>query len=520
MSQNSSSSNTSRIGKAIYPVRVFGYWCAIAEVLLGTLFFEKTITTQAYLFAGCVFLYPHLAYAFYAWQGGKRQHEFANLTADMFWIGWLASLLHFSPITALPFVISNSATNYSTGGVPLFLRGVVVFVLSACCFGAVNGFSVDLAHNLNMLVPSSVYMTLALHYIAFLSFTRGEKILRSRQEILTQHEALEKSLRELRETQAHLIQSEKLAVMGKLVASVAHEINTPLGAIRSSAGNIASNLQETLEKLPAIFQQLTPKQQTYFFNLLQSALQHQTYLSSKEERQIRRSLEQQLLDLRVPEADELAYDMVNAGVYEIKDDFLPLLQMVNTVEVLKIAYNLINQRRSVQNIHLAVEKAAKVVFALKNYARKDNHEDKVKSSVQEGIETVLTLYNSQIKQGIELVKNYHEVPPIDCYPEELNQVWTNLIYNGIQAMNNRGTLEIGISQKENVVLVSIGDSGTGIPEPIRERIFEPFFTTKPAGEGSGLGLDIVKRIIEKHAGKIYFHTETNKGTTFFVELPV
>jgi signal transduction histidine kinase len=308
--------------------------------------------------------------------------------------------------------------------------------------------------------------------------------------------------------------------MGKLVASVAHEINTPLGAIRSSAGNIETNLHETLEKLPAIFQLLTPQQQTYFFSLLQSALNHQTYLSSKEERQIRRNLEQQLLDLRVPEADELAYDMVNAGVYEIKEDFLPLLQMVNTVEVLKVAYNLINQRRSVQNIHLAVEKASKVVFALKNYARKDNNEEKVKSSVKDSIETVLTLYNSQIKQGIELVKNYQEVPDIDCYPEELNQVWTNLIYNGIQAMNYRGTLEIGIKQRDNMVVVSIGDSGTGIPEHIRERVFEPFFTTKPAGEGSGLGLDIVKRIIEKHAGKIYFHTETNKGTTFFVDLPV
>jgi signal transduction histidine kinase len=489
-------------------------------VLLCEWFFHKTITLQATFFMTTVFIYPHLAYLVYRWRGGKRQYEFGNLTLDMFWIGWIVALLRFSPITALPFLISNSATNYSTGGFKLFLRGLGSFVVGILFFGFINNFQIDFTHNTVMLITSSIYMTLALHYIAILSFTRGEKILRSRQEILKQHEALELSMKELRETQAHLVQSEKLAVMGKLVASVAHEINTPLGAIHSSAGNIETDIQSTLEELPKLFLLLDTYQQACFFLLVNQALSHKKFLSSKEERQIRRAVEARLQELQIAEADELAYDLVNAGVYEISEDFVPLLQAENADYILKVAYQLVNQKRSVQNIQLAVEKASKVVFALKNYARKDITEEKIKANVADGIETVLTLYQNQIKQGIELVKNFETVPDILCHPEELNQVWTNLIYNGIQAMDYRGLLEIGIKQTDHKIVVSITDSGKGIPDNIKDKIFEPFFTTKPAGEGSGLGLDIVKKIVEKHAGKIYFVTELQKGTTFFVELPL
>jgi signal transduction histidine kinase len=121
---------------------------------------------------------------------------------------------------------------------------------------------------------------------------------------------------------------------------------------------------------------------------------------------------------------------------------------------------------------------------------------------------------------VEVVRNYQaQLPAVLCYPDELNQVWTNLIHNALQAMDNQGTLTIEAVQKDTSVLVKITDSGKGIPPEILPKIFEPFFTTKPAGEGSGLGLDIVKKIIEKHQGKIDVESVPGK-TAFTVSLPI
>ena len=132
---------------------------------------------------------------------------------------------------------------------------------------------------------------------------------------------------------------------------------------------------------------------------------------------------------------------------------------------------------------------------------------------------VLTLYNNQIKQGVEVVKHYQDTPAILGYPDELNQVWTNLIHNALQAMNYKGKLELTVKKEDNYVVISIWDNGKGIPEEIKPRIFEPFFTNKPLGEGSGLGLNIVKRIIEKHGGEISVTSKPN-DTTFLVKLPI
>ena len=117
------------------------------------------------------------------------------------------------------------------------------------------------------------------------------------------------------------------------------------------------------------------------------------------------------------------------------------------------------------------------------------------------------------------MRQYEEIPAISCLPDELNQVWTNLIHNALQAMNHEGTLTLGIRRIGDEAVVSVGDTGAGIPEAIRDKIFNIFFTTKPVGEGSGLGLDIVKKIIEKHHGRIDFKSEIGVGTTFFVYLP-
>ncbi|RMG07246.1 MAG: GHKL domain-containing protein, partial [Cyanobacteria bacterium J055] len=138
----------------------------------------------------------------------------------------------------------------------------------------------------------------------------------------------------------------------------------------------------------------------------------------------------------------------------------------------------------------------------------------------EGIETILTLYQNQLKHGVEVVRNFDSsLPKISCYPDELNQVWTNLIHNALQAMDNKGKLVIDACQTDGKIEVSITDSGAGISPEVLPKIFQPFFTTKPPGEGSGLGLDIVRKIIEKHQGTIEVDSVPGK-TKFTVSLPI
>jgi signal transduction histidine kinase len=140
--------------------------------------------------------------------------------------------------------------------------------------------------------------------------------------------------------------------------------------------------------------------------------------------------------------------------------------------------------------------------------------------LREGLETVLTLYHSQIKQGTELVREFAAIGKVLCRPDELAQVWTNLIHNALHAMNHGGTLTLRLARIGNEARVTVGDTGCGIDEAIRSRIFDAFFTTWPIGEGSGLGLDIVRKIIAKHHGRIEVQSEVGVGTAFSVFLPL
>jgi two-component system NtrC family sensor kinase len=334
------------------------------------------------------------------------------------------------------------------------------------------------------------------------------------------NDQLTTTLQQLKTTNQQLIQSEKMAALGQLIAGIAHEVNTPLGAIRSSVENIADFLEQNLEQLPEFFQGLSKESAADFWSLLHKSTKPTLTFSAKEKRQFKRALIKQLEEHQIANSDIIADTLVDLGVYDDISPFLRLLQAPESKKILDAAYQISSLQKSTQTITTATERAAKVVFALKTYSRYDSTGKKVQANIIEGIETILTLYQNQIKHGVEVIRNYQEqLPTVWCYPDELNQVWTNLIDNALQAMKHKGTLTIEVKQQDNQMYISISDSGKGIPPEIMPKIFEPFFTTKPAGEGSGLGLDIVKKIIEKHQGKIEVDSVLGE-TTFTISIPL
>jgi signal transduction histidine kinase len=322
----------------------------------------------------------------------------------------------------------------------------------------------------------------------------------------------------LQQTQAQLIQEEKMSALGHLVAGIAHEINNPLGAIQASIGNIIASLEQSLQELPDLFRTLPSEQLADFFVLVERS-KTSKFLSSREERKLRRQLKQNLAEKQLENAERLATSLSEMGITTPLEPFMRLLEAPNSQDILHAAHNLRTIQNNSQNIKLAVVRASRTIFALKNYVRQDQGGVTVKASITQGIETILTIYQHQLKQGVEVTKVYEEVPSILCYPDELTQVWSNLIGNAIQAMNHRGELVIAVRAQMDHILVEVGDTGGGVPSEIQDKIFEPFFTTKPAGEGSGLGLHIVRQIIEKHHGQI--DLETKPGYTIFrVWLPI
>ncbi len=212
--------------------------------------------------------------------------------------------------------------------------------------------------------------------------------------------------------------------------------------------------------------------------------------------------------------------LVQLQAYEDLDQALPLLRHPACDLILETAYGMATVSTNAENINTAVDRVAKIIFALKSFSRYGGESFWSESDLREGVETVLTIYQNQIKQGIELRRDYQDLPPVRCLPDELNQVWTNLVHNALQAMQNKGTLSIGLRRDGDWARVSIGDTGGGIPDAIRDRIFDAFFTTKPAGEGTGLGLDIVRKIVDKHGGQIAVDSEVGRGTIFTVSLPI
>lgn len=340
------------------------------------------------------------------------------------------------------------------------------------------------------------------------------------EELKATADELQNTLKNLQEAQEYLVNSEKMVALGQLISGIAHEINTPLGAIQASISNISEYMEHTIaEKIPKLFRILDENYQDLFFKMLKVSMLKDVTISSRDERNYKKDLYKTLQSINPENSDILSDNLVDMGIYNSLEQFTPLLKHPECQFILQTCYELSGILRNIKNMDLAVSKASKMLYALKSYSHNNHIDTPIVVDITEGIDTILELYNNNIKQGTELIKNYGKIPKIKCLPDELNQVWTNLIHNALQAMDYKGTLTIKTNVKGNYIVVNISDTGTGIPPEIKEKIFDPFFTTKRQGEGSGLGLGIVKKIINKHNGIIDVESTPGK-TTFTINLPI
>jgi two-component system, NtrC family, sensor kinase len=238
---------------------------------------------------------------------------------------------------------------------------------------------------------------------------------------------------------SQLIQSEKMAALGLLVAGVAHEINTPMGAIHSN-NDIMTRAVGKVRKL----------------------------LEPAPDKEVRR-----LLDI----LGEIC-----------------------------------------RNNEIATERIMNIVRSLKNFARLDEAERK-KVNIHEGIESTLSLLRHQLKNRIRIVKCFGDIPEIECYPNELNQVFMNILVNAAQAIKHRGEITVKTWREGDRVKIAISDTGVGIPPENLSKVFDPGFTTKGVGLGTGLGLSLCYKIVQDHRGTI--EAESSKqGTTFTISIPL
>lgn len=361
-------------------------------------------------------------------------------------------------------------------------------------------------------IGTTVSLILSAAIIGGLSYSFNQRLWNKNQE-------LKATLTELHQTQDQLIQKEKMASLGQLIAGIAHEINNPLGIIKASASNTDKALQEALAEIAYLHQHLDSKEQEILFDIVNRALQNQPSLGSQKDRVLKRKITNTLQENDIDNARYIADLLMDMGITEDMEFLLPLLKGDSGEWAIQFAYNLTSCFINNQMISNAVDRSAKIVFALKSYSHFDQSGKKQLLKVTEGLETTLALYHNQIKRNIKLIRDYQDLPDIWGYPDELIQVWTNLIFNAIQAMPSGGTLTIATRQQAQEIQVSITDTGSGIPEDIQQKIFDAFFTTKPAGEGSGLGLHISRRIIDKHQGRITLNTKPGH-TQFIVYLPI
>ena len=336
------------------------------------------------------------------------------------------------------------------------------------------------------------------------------------------NEALLKAYEDRQQAEAHMILSEKMASLGQFVAGIAHEINTPSSAINAAIVNVAEGLQALARQVPLLAGEGPPPDlRRPFYALVEKALAVDfggKRSSTAEIRHRTRELEAALAARGLPSPRELALAYSRLDLHEDLRRLAESSEGRLSGPALAFLESAGNLAIAASDIRVSIEAITRMVKALRHYSHLDRAE-MAEADIHDGLETTLTILRNQIRYGIVVERRYSPLPPIVCNINELNQVWTNVIHNAIQAMKGGGRLTIETAATEDGVAVRITDTGPGIPDNIRGRIFDPFFTTKDQGEGTGLGLGIAQQIVQRHRGEIRVASEPGR-TCFEVRLPL
>jgi len=319
------------------------------------------------------------------------------------------------------------------------------------------------------------------------------------------------------------MQDEKLISLGKLSAGLAHELNNPASAMVRSSEALSNHLKLVPDTFKKVMKSnLDPDELDQVNNWLFSILKNERPTFSLVERNEREDDISDLLEeYGIDDPFELAEECVDFGL--TPNDIERLQEQTGEGDfgtVIKWVVNNLSTERMVEEIHTSAERISTLIKSIKEYSHMDRSQDRQDVDINAGLKSTVTMLRHKAKNAqIEIEEKYCEsIPHLSGMPGELNQVWTNIIDNALDAMDGGGTLGIKTDWKEPSVYIHISDTGTGIPEDIQNQIFDPFFTTKSVGKGTGLGLDIVNKIIARHKGRIDLNSKPGK-TEFTIVLP-